>query len=64
MAHWEVRESLQASRAEAPSDRWSAYTRWNSALADLIYGPDSAGLPAYLDLEEELLGHAAALAES
>jgi hypothetical protein len=35
---------------------------WNNALADVMYEPHSAGLPAYLDVEDPTLERAAAMA--
>lgn len=43
----------------ATGDRWSRYRRWNTALADVVYGPSVEGLPAYLDLEDDVLALAA-----
>ena len=40
-------------------NHWEAYLRWNAALAEVVYGADAAGLPAYLDLEEDVLRRAA-----
>lgn len=38
---------------------WSKYLQWNQTIADLFYGPDSAGRPAFLDLEVDMLKQAA-----
>lgn len=46
-------------RTSVAGDRWSAYRRWNVALADVVYGADAEGLPAYLDLEDSILALAA-----
>lgn len=40
-------------------DRWDTYLQWNAALARIVYGPHVAGLPVYLDPEEEVLCAAA-----
>jgi hypothetical protein len=34
---------------------WPAYYQWNQAIADAVYSSATAGLPVYLDLEEETL---------
>jgi hypothetical protein len=34
---------------------WALYHRWNDAFAEVAYGSGQAGLPVYLDLEDELL---------
>lgn len=39
-------------------ERWRRYLQWNEALADVIYGPDVAGTPVYLDPEPEVLNAA------
>jgi len=36
-----------------------AYRQWNTALADVVYAPEAAGLPAYLDLEDTVLDRVA-----
>lgn len=36
-------------------DRWAPYKRWNAAIATVVYGPDAAGMPVYLDLEDDVL---------
>ena len=40
---------------EGPTDRWAMYEAWNNALAQVIFGSESEGLPVYLDLEPEVL---------
>lgn len=45
--------------SSAGYSQWDAYLRWNAALAEVVYGADAAGLPAYLDLEEDVLHRAA-----
>jgi hypothetical protein len=37
------------------NEHWSRYLAWNKAIADVVYGHEAAGLPTYLDLEDELL---------
>jgi len=34
---------------------WSEFDRWNTALADVVYSTESAGLPVYLDLDDDIL---------
>ena len=34
---------------------WERYRRWNAAIADVVYSPAQAGLPVYLDLEDDVL---------
>ena len=46
-------DSLSAPGRNAAG--WPAYYRWNQAIAETVFSPDAAGLPVYLDLEEELL---------
>jgi len=36
-------------------DRWAPYMRWNAAVAAIVYGPNAAGMPVYLDLEDDVL---------
>jgi hypothetical protein len=38
---------------------WGLYDAWNLALAAALYGPEFAGVPAYLDLEDDVLSEAA-----
>ncbi|MGH8544767.1 MAG: hypothetical protein ACREX3_14310, partial [Gammaproteobacteria bacterium] len=45
--------------SSAGCSQWDAYMRWNAALAEVFYGPEAAGLPVYLDLEEDVLHRAA-----
>jgi hypothetical protein len=46
-------DSLPTPRSAAAG--WQAYRRWNQTISELVFSPDAAGLPVYLDLEEELL---------
>ena len=39
---------------------WSNYDRWNSAIADVVFSMDNAGVPVYLDLDEDTLDALAA----
>lgn len=34
---------------------WERYDAWNVALASVLYGPEFAGVPVYLDMEEDVL---------
>lgn len=43
---------------------WEQYERWNSAIASEIFSTEQSGLPAYLDLEDDVLAGVAARAES
>lgn len=36
-------------------ERWSRYLDWNAALAAVVYGPESSGIPVFLDLEYDVL---------
>lgn len=45
-----------------PVNRWAVYRHWNRAIADVVYGPDAAGVPAYLDLEDATLAEVAKVA--
>lgn len=51
---------MSTRRAGTFDERWQVYLRWNRALADVIYSPNEAGLPAYIDPEPEVLQAAAA----
>jgi hypothetical protein len=44
--------------AARSADRWFAYGRWNAALAQVVYGYQSAGVPVFLDPEDEVLHEA------
>lgn len=54
---------VAALSGDSTSARWEAYFRWNSAVADVLFGPSAAGVPAYLDLEGEVLEEIAGKAE-
>ncbi len=41
------------------SSPWDLYLRWNRAIASVIYCPENAGVPVFLDLEEDMLQRAA-----
>lgn len=41
--------------SDAPASKWTAYREWNRALAEVVYSPEAAGRPAYLDLEDSVL---------
>lgn len=41
---------------------WYVYERWNAAIADVVFSPDNAGVPVYLDLEDDVLAAVAAAA--
>jgi len=34
---------------------WTGYDAWNAAIADVLYSPAMAGVPAYLDLNDDVL---------
>lgn len=40
------------------TDRWGPYDRWNAAIAEVVYGTEAAGLPAFLDMDDEVLQRA------
>ncbi len=40
------------------TDSWNEYFAWDEALSDVVYG-DVAGVPVYLDIEEDLVWAAA-----
>lgn len=42
---------------------WDRYRRWNAAIADVVYSPERAGRPVYLDLEDDVLADIARRAE-
>lgn len=44
-------------------DNWDQYSNWNLAVAEVIYGAHRAGLPSYLDLEDETLVNIRDIAE-
>jgi hypothetical protein len=44
-------------------DPWERYTRWNRAVADVVFPPSAAGQPVYLDLEDDALGQIRDLAD-
>ena len=46
--------------SEVPAS-WDRYMRWNEAVANAVYRPETAGAPVYLDMEDELLADIAAL---
>ncbi|MGH3366182.1 MAG: hypothetical protein ACRDOY_03170 [Nocardioidaceae bacterium] len=39
---------------------WGKYDEWNSAIAETLYSEEQAGVPAYLDLEDDVLAAVAA----
>src|SRR4051794_13877151 len=43
---------------------WSAYDRWNRAIADEFFTGRYGGRPVYLDMEDDALARIAAAAES
>jgi len=43
------------SERERKAAGWLVYRRWNRAIAETVFAFDVAGLPVYLDLEEDLL---------
>ncbi|MDC0359168.1 hypothetical protein OAM92_00390 [Acidimicrobiales bacterium] len=45
------------------SEEWDRYKRWNIAIADVVYPVSEAGIPVYLDLEDDVLAAIAAIAE-
>jgi hypothetical protein len=48
-----------------PSEAWAKdgpYSRWNTAIAEVIYSEDNAGCPVYLDLESDILDAVAEVA--
>jgi hypothetical protein len=38
---------------------WSEYARWNEALATVLFSPEQAALPVYIDVDASVLGRAA-----
>jgi len=42
---------------------WARYERWNAAIASVVYSPERAGQPVYLDCEESVLEVIQGLAE-
>lgn len=49
---------------DANSSWWIPYSRWNRAIASVIYCPENAGIPVFLDLEDDLLRRAASMVGS
>jgi hypothetical protein len=47
--------SARPNPSDAGGGVWQAYDEWNSALAAVVYTPESAHQPVYLDVEDELL---------
>ena len=41
---------------------WYVYERWNAAIAEVVFSPENAGVPVYLDLEDDVLAAVAAAA--
>lgn len=46
----------------ATEDSWSRYEKWNSALADVVYGAESSGQSVFLDLDDDVLERVAVAA--
>lgn len=42
---------------------WDRYLQWNEAISDVVYTSDVAGVPVYLDLEDEILAGIRDIAE-
>lgn len=40
---------------------WDRYERWNGAIAGVVFSPDHAGVPVYLDLEDDVIASVAAV---
>lgn len=38
---------------------WGKYELWNTAIADVVFSTENAGMPVYLDLEDDLLAEVA-----
>jgi len=38
---------------------WARYARWNQAVADVVFSKEQAGLPVYLDLEDDVIARMA-----
>ncbi|MFJ7622815.1 hypothetical protein ACIQYZ_28880 [Rhodococcus erythropolis] len=46
-----------------PAQRWQRYLAWNAAVAEVIYPETDEAVPAYMDLEQDLIDKIAAAAE-
>jgi hypothetical protein len=44
-------------------EAWTTFDRWNQAVVDVVYTPEKAGLPVYLDMDEDVLAQIAASAD-
>lgn len=42
---------------------WDRYLRWNGAVAEVVYSPEAAGTPVYLDLDDDVLAAVCDVAE-
>lgn len=45
-----------------PDDGWGTFDRWNQAVVDVVYKPEKAGLPVYLDMDEDVIRDVASAA--
>ena len=55
-----------AARSPARKDllkqpEWARYARWNLAVAQVVFSEAQAGLPVYLDLEDDVIARMADL---
>lgn len=57
-------DSVAVTTSASIQDRWASYNQWNAAIAGVVYGPDAAGVPVYLDLEDDVLRSVAAEVDS
>ncbi len=55
MAGLEAASNGPADRTSALTPAWQTYDRWNAAFAQEVYNADCANMPAYLDVEDDLL---------
>ena len=55
MAGLDPASSVPADRRSAVTPAWQTYDKWNAAFAQEVFSSDCANMPAYLDVEDDLL---------
>lgn len=55
MAGLEPASSSAADRTCSVTPAWQTYDKWNAAFAQEVFNADCASMPAYLDVEDDLL---------
>ncbi|WP_139104557.1 hypothetical protein [Gordonia sp. UCD-TK1] len=56
------RASTPPTLSGTPKQRWIRYLEWNAAVAEVVYPETDEAVPAYMDLEQDLLSRVAAAA--